>query len=53
MKGTINKRLHAIDESGLAKVGVPLRDRDIYVNKKVPIIPAEAYSKGKMLELHE
>jgi DNA-directed RNA polymerase beta subunit len=47
----INKKLHAVDESGLVKVGVPLRSGDIYINKKTPAIPAEAYRKGKMYEI--
>lgn len=46
-----NKRLHGIDESGMARVGVPLRSGDVYVNKKVPVIPAEAYKKGMMYDI--
>jgi len=32
-------------------VGVPLRSGDIYINKKSPALPADAYRKGKMYDI--
>ena len=47
----VNKRLHAIDESGTARVGMPLRKGDIYINKKIPVIRAEYHKKGMMYNI--
>ena len=48
----VNKRLHAIDESGTVRVGMPLRKGDIYINKKMPVIPAKYHKKGMMYDIN-
>lgn len=35
---SLNKRFHALDEDGMARVGEELANGDVFINKYVPVI---------------
>lgn len=35
---SLNKRFHALDEDGMARVGEALANGDVFINKYVPVI---------------
>lgn len=45
------KRYQALDNDGLARIGAKLQQGDIYVNKKVPIVPPGT-SKSDLIGLN-
>ena len=42
----LNRKYQALDKDGLARIGSKLQNGDIFINKKMPIIPPGALSRG-------
>ena len=51
-KSFMTRKYQALDHDGLARVGAKLQSGDIFVNKKMPLIPPGAYSKGGIYGLN-